>query len=87
MRTKREPVTLDAAGEVINPAPRRTPAKINLSTLHDLRREMARVYRDARAGRIETQDASRLTYMLGELVKVQTVIDLEARLNRLEADK
>lgn len=48
---------------------------------------MARVYRDARAGRIETQDASRLTYMLGELVKVQTVIDLEARLNRLEADK
>lgn len=61
------------------PAPR-----INLNDLDGLRREMARVYRDMRGGRVHSQDGARLVYVLGELRKVFEVCDLEKRLAALE---
>lgn len=64
---------------VVLPAPR-----INLNDLDGLRREMARVYRDMRGGRVHSQDGARLVYVLGELRKVFEVCDLEKRLAALE---
>ena len=41
-----------------------TPSRVDLKTLDDVRLEMARVYRDARSGKIDTADGSKLIYML-----------------------
>ena len=37
---------------------------LKLATIEDCRREMARVYRDARSSQTDAADASRLVYML-----------------------
>lgn len=67
------------AGLVLLPAPR-----INLNDLDGLRREMARVYRDMRGGRVPSQDGARLVYVLGELRKVFEACDLAKRIAALE---
>ena len=86
MSGKRAPITIDAEVIERDPAPLRKP-KIDLRDLQAVRREMAGVYRDMRAGKIETQDGTRLAYVLGELVKLHAVIELEGRLNQLENTK
>ncbi|NDP48932.1 MAG: hypothetical protein GZ085_11215 [Sulfuriferula multivorans] len=67
------------AALVVLPAPR-----MNLNDLDGLRREMARVYRDMRGGRIHSQDGARLVYVLGELRRVFESCELEKRLAALE---
>lgn len=62
-----------------------TPTRINLSTTGDLRREMARVYREARAGVLPTTEATKLMYMLGQLLKAHELVVIEERINQLEA--
>lgn len=52
--------------------PEGTPKQIKLKTPEDVRLEMSRVYRDARLGRIDSQEGSRLIYMLGQLSKTIT---------------
>lgn len=47
----------------------RTPPRINLSSVEDVRREMARVYRDMRAAKLDTQDGTRLVYVLDRMLK------------------
>ena len=66
-------------GEGTTPLP-----KIDLRDAHAIRREMATVYRDARAKRIGTQDGTRLAYMLNMLRQAVETSDLEARLAALE---
>lgn len=68
-------------GQVLRAIP--TP-QLKLATIEDCRREMARVYRDARTGKAETADASRLVYMLTSIAKMIEVGQLEERLNALE---
>lgn len=68
-------------GQVLRAIP--TP-QLKLATIEDCRREMARVYRDARTGKTETGDASRLVYMLTSIAKMIEVGQLEERLNALE---
>ena len=64
------------------PSPRRRgPA---LETLTDVRREMARVYRHMRHGRIDTQDATRMTYVLSQIAKIIQTAELEARVAAVE---
>jgi hypothetical protein len=46
------------------------PPQIKLKTADDIRLEMARLYRDARQGRIDPSDASRLVYVLAQLGKM-----------------
>jgi len=67
------------AALVVLPAPR-----INLDDLDGLRREMARVYRDMRGGRVPSQDGARLVYVLGELRKLFEACDLDKRIAALE---
>jgi len=75
------------SGELITPTPRAVAAKIDLHTLDDVRREMGKLYREARIGKIDTRDATRLAYLLGELVKLFAVRELEARVKVLEGEK
>ncbi|AEJ02499.1 hypothetical protein Nit79A3_2745 [Nitrosomonas sp. Is79A3] len=68
-------------GQVLQALP--TP-QIKLATIEDCRREMARVYRDARTARIDTQDASRFVYILSQIGKLIETGQLEQRLIELE---
>jgi uncharacterized protein YjhX (UPF0386 family) len=61
-----------------------TPYRIDLKTLDDVRVEMARVYRDMRTGRIESQDGTRLVYVLAQIGKIIEAGDVEKRVEALE---
>jgi len=70
-------------GQLLAPGPTR-PRRPVLQTLPDVRREMARVYRQMRHGRIDTQDATRMTYVLTQLAKLIQTTELEARIEAVE---
>lgn len=57
---------------------------IRLKTHKDVRRELARLYRDARSGIVPTQDATRLAYLLDRLARVMEGGLLEQRIEMLE---
>jgi len=58
--------------------------RINLATSDDVRREMAKVYRESRGGKIATSEATRLIYMLTQILKAHEVHVLEQKLLALE---
>jgi hypothetical protein len=62
--------------------PRRRPG---LKTLHDVRREMARVYRDMRGSKIKSSDGTRYAYVLASIGKLIESAELQARIEALEA--
>ena len=72
--------TFDQHGNVLDPA----PPKINLHDASAIRREIASVYRDMRAGRIETADGTKLVYVLDVLRKANESELLASRLEILE---
>jgi hypothetical protein len=78
----REPVTLDGATLALVPTPQRRKAQLN--TIEGVRREMARIYRDAEAGKRDTADASKLTFMLAQIGKMLELVDIERRVDALE---
>lgn len=76
------PATLE--GQLMRAVP--TPP-LKLATIEDCRREMAKVYRDARYARTDTADASRLVYMLATIAKMIEIGQLENRIAALEKMK
>jgi hypothetical protein len=76
-----EPVVIDGATLSVIPTGRRRAV---LNTLGGVRREMARIYREAESGKRETSEASRLVYMLGQIGKALELAEIEARLKALE---
>ena len=60
------------------------PPRIDLKTTDDVRVEMARVYRDMRAGRIDTADGTKLAYVLAQLGRLIESSEIEKRLEALE---
>ena len=68
------------AGEIEEiPPPRKALTKIE-----HVRGEMASVYRQCRAGNIDSQEAGRLTYILVSLAKLIEQDDLERRVEEME---
>lgn len=61
-----------------------TPPKIRLSDLESTRREMAVVYRLMRSGELDTQDGTRLVYVLSQIGKLIEAASIESRINELE---
>lgn len=61
--------------------------RLKLATAEDVRRELARVYREARGKRMDVADASRLANILQILSRCIEVGDLEERIRKLEALK
>ncbi len=45
---------------------------------------MAKVYREARRGKLPTEEATRLTYILTQIVKAHEVAVIERRIEALE---
>lgn len=72
----RRDFTVEGGGKV------RTPS---LTTSAGVLREMARVYRDVRAGRLESAEGTRRVYILDRMAKVIEVAMIEDRLAALEA--
>ena len=72
----RRDFTAEGGGKV------RTPS---LTTSAGVLREMARVYRDVRAGRLESAEGTRRVYILDRMAKVIEVAMIEDRLAALEA--
>lgn len=73
--------TIDA--ETGKPVP--TPRRIDLSTLRDVRLELAAVYRKMDSGEIESQEGTRRAYVLKTIGEIIELSDLERRIKELEA--
>ena len=58
--------------------------RINLATSDDIRREMAKVYRETRFNKILPNNGSKLVYMLINILKACEVTEIEKRLIDLE---
>lgn len=58
--------------------------RINLSTSDDIRREMARVYRETRFNKISPNNGTKLVYMLINILKAYEASEIEKRLVDLE---
>ena len=58
--------------------------RINLSTSEDIRREMAKVYRETRCNKILPSNGTKLVYMLINILKAYEVTEIEKRLTDLE---
>lgn len=74
------PLTIDGANGTAAP----TPSEIPLSSAVDVRREQAKVYREARGGNLDKQDAAKLIWMLGEIRKSIELEEFERRISELE---
>jgi len=61
------------------------PVKIDLRDAHAIRRELGMVYRDMRSGAIETQEGTRLAYVLNLLRQSYETCVLQGRLEGIEA--
>ncbi len=58
--------------------------RLRLNTIDDVKKELGRLYREARANRVDSQTASRLANMLSILGRLIEGADLEERLARIE---
>ena len=58
--------------------------RINLSTSDDIRREMARVYRETRFNKILPNNGTKLVYMLTNILRAYESTEIEKRLAELE---
>ena len=58
--------------------------RINLATSEDIRREMAKVYRETRCNKIVPSNGTKLVYMLINILKAYEVTEIEKRLTDLE---
>ena len=64
--------------------PDHTPRRIDLSSLKDIRLELAAVYRKMDGGEIESQDGTRRAYVLKTIHDVIVSAELERRIQDLE---
>lgn len=67
-----------------DPIPPKPTQRIRLGSLHEIRAELARVYRDARARRLPMEDATKLTYILVHLARVTDQATVEAEMCEME---
>lgn len=82
----REPVIIDGiTGDVETLPPQKGKRyRCELSTVQDVRREMAKVYRECRSEILDAQTGTKLTWMLQGIAKVIETSDFEQRLEQLE---
>jgi hypothetical protein len=80
---EREPETFDNE----TGTPEGTPRRIDLSSLRDVRIELAAVYRKMDAGAIPSQDGTRRAYVLKTIADVIALAELEKRIQDLEDER
>lgn len=77
-----------AGGATVGTRRSPTPARrlrLPLATVEDCRRELARVYREVKAGAIPSDEGTRRAYILVSLAKMIGAGELERRIEALEA--
>ena len=62
----------------------RSPMRIDLYNPTEIRREMGKVYRDMRTGKIPAQDGTRLAYVLDMIRKAYETEILQERITLIE---
>jgi hypothetical protein len=68
-----------------DPTPSKLPSpRLKLGTISDIKRELARLYREARREEISTQTATRLAYLLNMMAQLIESAELEKRVMALE---
>lgn len=77
----RTPETRTERGLCVIPTPSPT---VHLKTLDDVRIEMAKVYRDMKRRNVETQDGTRLVYVLSQIGRVIETDQIAARVEAVE---
>jgi hypothetical protein len=77
--TKEMAVTQTGFDILDTPTPR-----LNLSTSEDVRREMAKIYREARSRQIEPSEATKLVFILTQILRAHEQVVLEGRIAELE---
>ena len=60
--------------------------RAKLDSAQDIRREMAKIYRETRSGLLDSAESTKLTWILASIQKVIESSDMEARMTRLEQD-
>ena len=88
--TNKYPVEIDGVtGEVeslgVDKSGSRYRAK--LDTIRDIKNEMSKVYREARSGKIDISDSTKLVYILNTIGKTIVDSELEQRIEALEKIK
>lgn len=76
--------TQQGQGELLDPTPSNSMSKIRLNDAETIRMEMARVYRDMRMGCIDTQDGTRLAYVLDMVRKAHETCELQRRVEVID---
>lgn len=69
------------------PAPRKPSPRLKLETAAHCRREVARLYREARRGELKPETASKLAYLVDLISRMIERSDLEKRIEALEEVK
>ena len=64
-----------------------TRYRASLDTYSDVKKEMAKIYRETRTGLLESTEATKLTWMLQAIQKVIESTDMESRLKVLEDER
>lgn len=78
--TRRLPLTVDgASGEVLP-----TPSRVNLHNMHSVRREMAKIYRAMKGGKMPKEEGSKLAYVLMQYAELVKLAVFEDRVKDLE---
>jgi hypothetical protein len=73
--------------EVFQPKPTPLRKRTKLADVRQIRAELSRVYRQAKAGEIDTTTATRLAYMLDLMSRMIERGELENRIELLEAER
>lgn len=61
--------------------------RLKLTTAEEVRRELARLYREGKSGQRDVSDVSRLANVLSLLSRAIEVEELERRINELEGNR
>lgn len=85
----KDPVIIDGiTGEVETLPPQKGKRyRCQLDTMNDVKREMAKVYRECRSEILDPQTGTKLTWMLQGIAKVIETSELEKRIETLENQK
>jgi len=75
----------DSRADAAEPAPNIRSVRAKLKSIGDVAHELAKLYREARSGRLDVADASRLANMLYILSRILETSELEKRIEALEA--
>jgi hypothetical protein len=85
----KNPIEIDGiTGEVVTLPPIKGKRyRCKLDSMTDVKNEMSRVYREARSGLVDVQDATKLTWCLQAVAKVIEGSDVERRIEILEGKR